>query len=148
MGICDRNTFEGEASIALESHAVDGIDDDYPVDIHFGNAIEVDFSHAFLGIMDDLRRKADRHVMATRFHNTVATAIIRVVLKLSMVNNIKTAALSGGVFQNLFLFDKVAGGLQAEGLTVYTNEEVPCNDAGISLGQAYLAREWMKAGKG
>jgi hydrogenase maturation protein HypF len=148
MGICDTNTFEGEASIALESYAVDDIDDDYPVDIHFGDTLEVDFSHAFLCIMDDLRRKTDRHVMATKFHNTAATAIIRVVLKLSMMNNIKTVALSGGVFQNLFLFNRVFHGLQAEGLAVYANEKVPCNDAGISLGQAYIAREWIKAGKG
>jgi hydrogenase maturation factor HypF (carbamoyltransferase family) len=36
--------------------------------------------------------------------------------------------------------------LHAENLAVYTNERVPCNDAGISLGQAYLAREMMKDG--
>jgi hydrogenase maturation factor HypF (carbamoyltransferase family) len=38
--------------------------------------------------------------------------------------------------------------LRSEGMQVYINELVPCNDAGISLGQAYVLRERLKAGKG
>jgi len=146
LGICDLNTFEGEASVALESCVSDGIDDEYLLDIHFGNAVEVDFSHAIMGIVDDLQRKVDTGVIAGKFHNTVATAVFRVVIKLSMMNNIDIVCLSGGVFQNLCLFEKVATRLRHEGLAVYANEMVPCNDAGISLGQVYLAREMMKAG--
>jgi len=146
IGICDLNTFEGEASIALESLAVKGIDEDYPVDIHLDDHIEIDFAHTFIALVDDLSRNVDRSIMSTKFHNTVAMAIIRVVLKLSLMNNIKVVALSGGVFQNLYLFEKVAAGLREEGLALYTNEKVPCNDAGISLGQVFLAREMMTAG--
>ncbi|MDP2156392.1 MAG: carbamoyltransferase HypF, partial [Nitrospirota bacterium] len=145
IGICDQNTFEGEASIALESLAISGIDADYPVDIHLDDSIEIDFSHTFLALVDDLKRNVDRSIMSAKFHNTVVMAIIRVVLMLYLMNNIKTVALSGGVFQNLYLFEKVADGLQEEGLAVYANEKVPCNDAGISLGQVFLAREMMKA---
>jgi hydrogenase maturation protein HypF len=90
--------------------------------------------------------KGDKRVIATKFHNTVASSIIYVVLKLSLVNNIKKAVLSGGVFQNSYLLGKVTDGLKAEGLSVYSNKIVPCNDAGISLGQAYIARESIKAG--
>jgi hydrogenase maturation protein HypF len=68
------------------------------------------------------------------------------VLKLAIMNNIKMIALSGGVFQNRYLTERVMNKLHAENLAVYTNERVPCNDAGISLGQAYLAREMMKDG--
>jgi len=99
-----------------------------------------------LSIVEDLRRGTDRRVMAAKFHNTVASAIIRIVIKLALMNNIRMIALSGGVFQNLYLAEKVVGGLQAEDFAVYLNEQVPCNDAGIALGQAYLAREMMKAG--
>ncbi len=143
IGVCDLNTFEGEASIALESLAIRGIDEDYPVDIHFDDHIEIDFAHTIIALTDDLGRNTDRGLMSAKFHNTVAMAIIRVVLKLSLMNNIKIVTLSGGVFQNLYLLEKVADGLRGEGLIVYTNERVPCNDAGISLGQVYLAREMM-----
>jgi hydrogenase maturation protein HypF len=146
IGACDHNTFEGEASMALESLTLEDVDEEYPVDIHFGDDIEVDFSYGMLSIVQDLRRDADRRVMAAKFHNTVAGAVIRVVIKLALMNNIRVVALSGGVFQNLYLAEKVMKGLRAEDLAVYLNEQVPCNDAGIALGQAYLAREMMKAG--
>jgi hydrogenase maturation protein HypF len=147
LGICDLNTYEGEASVALEAVAAEGINDEYMPDICFGSAVDVDFSHVIRGIVDDIRKKVDRSIIAARFHNTVAAATIRVVIKLSIMNNITKVALSGGVFQNQYLFRKVCEGLCASGLTVFFNESVPCNDAGISLGQAYLAREIMKAGR-
>jgi hydrogenase maturation protein HypF len=146
MGVSDRNTFEGEASMALESLAADGIDDAYPVDIHFGTTIEVDFSYTILALVDDLRRSVGKRHMAAKFHNAVVDAITRVVLKLAVMNNIKMIALSGGVFQNHYLTERVRNKLLMENLAVYANEHVPCNDAGISLGQAYLAREMMKDG--
>ncbi len=146
MGVSDRNTFEGEASMALESLTADGIDDAYPVDIHLGNSLEVDFSSTILALVDDLRRNTEKRIMASKFHNAVVDAITRVVLKLALMNNIKVIALSGGVFQNRYLTERALNRLLTENLAVYTNEHVPCNDAGISLGQAYLAREMMKDG--
>ncbi len=146
MAICDKNTFEGEAAIALESMVIDGMKEYYPVDISFKDPIEIDFSNAVLKIINDMERHIDRRVIATKFHNSVAYAVILVVLKLSLINNIRKVILSGGVFQNIYLLDKVTESLRAEGLSVYTNEIVPCNDAGISLGQAYILRERIKAG--
>jgi len=145
-GICDKNTFEGEAAIALESLLLENIEEDYPVNISFKDPLDMDFSQTILNIIDDIRKKEDIRIISTKFHNTVAGAIIRVVIKLSLINNIKKIILSGGVFQNLYLLNMVVNHLRSEGLTVYTNEIVPCNDAGISLGQAYIIRERLKAG--
>jgi hydrogenase maturation protein HypF len=146
MGICDRNTFEGEAAIAIESMVIDGMLEDYPVDISFRDPIEIDFSSVILNIIGDMENRTDKRAIATKFHNTVASSIIFVVLKLSLVNNIKKVVLSGGVFQNSYLLGRVIDELRREGLSVYVNELVPCNDAGISLGQAYIVRERINAG--
>jgi len=146
LGICDRNTFEGEAAIALESMVTDNISEHYPADISFKDPVEIDFSHVILKIIEDMGKGVDKRVISTKFHNAVAAAIIHVVLKLSLVNNIRKIILSGGVFQNLYLLGKVIENLKAEGLNVYVNEMVPCNDAGISLGQAYIVRERLKTG--
>jgi hydrogenase maturation protein HypF len=146
LGVCDRNTFEGEAAMALESLLPEGLDDDYAVDIRFSDPMTIDFSMAFLRILSDMLRKEDRGIIASRFHNTVASAIITVACRLSAVNNIGKVALSGGVFQNSYLLRRVQKGLAEAGLGVYVNELVPCNDAGISLGQAYVLRERIKAG--
>jgi hydrogenase maturation protein HypF len=50
-----------------------------------------------------------------------------------------TVALSGGVFQNLLLLQNVVGLLEEAGFTVLTHRRVPCNDGGISFGQAVVA---------
>ena len=50
-----------------------------------------------------------------------------------------TVACSGGVFQNELLNAAMKSRLTAPGLQVWTNHRVPCNDGGISLGQAALA---------
>ncbi len=146
IGVCDRNTFEGEAAMAMESLVVDGLDDDYPVDIRFKEVTDIDFCPVILGILRDLENQADMGVMATKFHNTVANAILRTVVKLSAAHNIRKVVLGGGVFQNAYLLRRVAHFLRREGLEVYANEIVPSNDAGVSLGQAYILREKLKEG--
>jgi len=125
---------------------IDGLNDYYPADISFRDPVEIDFSHAILKIAGDMEAGIDRRVIATKFHNAVAAATVHVILKLSLINNIRKIILSGGGFQNLYLLGKVTENLKAEGLSVYVNEMVPCNDAGISLGQAYIVRERLKAG--
>jgi hydrogenase maturation protein HypF len=146
IGACDRNTFEGEAAIALESLVRDDVVDDYPVDISFREPMEIDFSMVILSILKDIEAGMDRRVISSKFHNTVAAATAAVVFKLSSATGIKKVILSGGVFQNSYLAAGISEGLRMEGLHVYTNELVPCNDGGISLGQAYIVRERIKKG--
>jgi hydrogenase maturation protein HypF len=146
-GVCDRNSFEGEAAIALESLVLDDVVEDYPVDIGFRDPMVMDFSMAILSILKDIEAGTDRRIISSKFHNTVAAAAVAVVVKLSSVTGIRKVVLSGGVFQNAWLTDSVMKGLMLEGLAVYTNELVPCNDGGISLGQAYIVRERMKSGR-
>jgi hydrogenase maturation protein HypF len=145
-GICDRNTFEGEAAIALESLVLDDVVEDYPVNIAFRDPMLIDFSMVILSILKDIEAGEERRVISSKFHNTVASAIAAVVLKLFAVTGIRKVVLSGGVFQNACLTERVMKGLLPEGLNVFTNELVPCNDGGISLGQAYIVRERIKTG--
>jgi hydrogenase maturation protein HypF len=48
-------------------------------------------------------------------------------------------ALSGGIFQNRRLLKLATAALQKAGFDVLTHHLVPCNDGGISLGQAVVA---------
>lgn len=146
LGICDKSTFEGEAAIALESHIMQDIYEDYPVDITFQDMIEIDFSYTILRILEDLSEDVSTDVIATRFHNTVATSILAVARKLSVMYNLQDILLSGGVFQNQYLVQRLLDAFSHEDHSVFYNEAVPCNDAGISLGQAYLLRERIKKG--
>lgn len=146
IGVCDKNTFEGEAAIALEAVARPDVKEDYPLNIRFAKSIEVDFSHAILRIIDDFVKSKDSGIISARFHNTVVTAISRVVEKLSSIHSIKDIILCGGVFQNIYLLERAVENLQSIGMNVHIHDKMPTNDAGISLGQAYIIRERIKAG--
>jgi len=149
MGICDRNTFEGEAAMALESFTKEGIEDEYQVEFKEETGyIVIDFSPAVMGIISDLGNDAARELIATKFHNTVASAVRAMVGQLREQHGIEDVALSGGAFQNLYLSRTVIRLLSRDGMKVYVNQKVPTNDACISLGQAYLVRERLKKCRG
>ena len=145
LGVCDRNTFEGEAAMALEALTREGIEDEYPIVTARENEYTVlDFGSAVKAVIADLLRNEERTVIATRFHNTVASAVRRTVQALHQRTGIADVALSGGTFQNLYLFRRTAAQLTSDGMRVHTNEQMPPNDACISLGQVYLIRERLK----
>lgn len=146
IGVCDRNTFEGEAAIALEAVTIPNIFDEYPVDIRFKEIFEIDFTHTILRIIKDIIKGEDRGVISSKFHNTVVSVIERVVKKLSLLYQINEVVLCGGVFQNMYILERSVERLLSKGMTVYIHEKVPTNDAGISLGQAYIIRERIKEG--
>jgi hydrogenase maturation protein HypF len=53
-------------------------------------------------------------------------------------------ALSGGVFQNMFLLNRTFNRLIEDGFKVYIHQRFPPNDGGISLGQAVIANSKLK----
>jgi hydrogenase maturation protein HypF len=90
-------------------------------------------------------------VMAARFHRGLAGGIVRMVAKLAAQlggedTPLPVVALSGGVFQNRILFERVLAGLDAKGFRVLTHARVPCNDAGLALGQATIAAARLSSG--
>ncbi len=143
-GIAGVNTFEGEAAIALEHRAAAGVDGDYPFDIREGDPLVLDFSGTLLGILEDIAAGRGSPLVAARFHNTVVRAIISVVERLRTLTGIEDVVMSGGVFQNRYVTERVVPGLTDRGFRVYLNRRVPANDGGVSLGQAYILREWLK----
>lgn len=145
LGICDRNTFEGEAAMALEAIAQEGIDDEYHVEFKKENEYTViDFSPVILAIINDLVQGCAAEMIAAKFHNTVVAVIRAMVRGLSEQYKLNDVALSGGTFQNLYILNRVIKVLSLDGMNVFMNHQVPCNDACISLGQAYLVRERLK----
>lgn len=77
--------------------------------------------------------------LACEFHENLVNACVEVSKKAFDLYNLKTIVLSGGVFQNRYLLEKTTEKLEREGFKVYSNEKVPVNDGGISLGQAFIA---------
>lgn len=83
---------------------------------------------------------APKNDIALGFHHAIANAVLEVAEK----NKIKDIALSGGVFMNRILTELCIDKLRKKGYNVYINEQVPTNDGGIALGQAYILSERVK----
>ena len=87
----------------------------------------------------DLAAGLPRAVIAARFHHGVAGVIEEACARIRADQGLSTVALSGGVFQNLLLLTETVARLKGRGFQVLTHARVPCNDGGISLGQAVVA---------
>ncbi len=140
IGVGDVNTFEGEAAMALEAAVVPGVEERYRYDFKDGHLAELDFSATVREVVRDLANREGKGTVAARFHNTVAAAVVDTACRLQRETGIADVVLTGGVFQNRCLLGKVIAGLTTGGLRPHFNSRVPANDAGISLGQAFILR--------
>ncbi len=143
-GVCNNNTFEGEAAIALESIIDGGDDRSYPFEIQGEEMMEVDFSPMLREVVKEVVAGSATSLISVRFHNTMVDAVDRVVRAIRAKTGVSAVGLSGGVFQNAYLLREIRTRLSAGGFHVYIHEKVPCNDACISLGQAVIVREKLK----
>ncbi len=97
------------------------------------------FAPLFLEILRDLEKGLAASAIAAKFHNSIVTVAIDVCRRITSAGGPKKVALSGGVFQNRFLGERMKAGLEDAGFQVLVHREVPCNDGGLSLGQAVAA---------
>ncbi len=140
LGVRDAISYEGQAAIELEQLADPAETRAYPAAVADGpgpfQACGADLLHAVLG---DRTGGVPAPVVAARFHHGVAALIEAGCLRLRDRHGLRTVALSGGVFQNLLLLNAAVTRLEARGFRVLLHARVPCNDGGISLGQAVIA---------
>ena len=94
-------------------------------------------------LLGDLILDTPAPIMSARFHKGLAKVIVQMVEKLSKYEcgetEVKTVALSGGVWQNKVLFEEVLRRLSEKEFTVLTHRQFPTNDGGLALGQAVIA---------
>lgn len=134
LGLCTISGFDSEAPIRLESAIVSTTDSYYPFDI----VERVVFAKTFKAIIDDLQM-VDASLISAKFHNTIARAILEVSERIRRETSLNRVVLSGGVFQNKYLFEKLTQLLIEKNFEIFTNHLVPANDGGISLGQIIIA---------
>jgi hydrogenase maturation protein HypF len=136
--------YEGQAAIELEMAAYNSMEEvgekGYPYSIIESDSLNViQLKELFSAIIDDLYHGMSKSSVSMKFHNTVARMILDMCRLIGNHTGINVVALSGGVFQNRLLFRKVVPLLKSAGFSVMTHKQVPCNDGGISLGQAVIA---------
>ena len=144
LGIRSEIDYEGQAAVELEmaayeedyAHAQEG----YPYRIVEDEGIRiVRLSDLFSAVIEDLHLGISKGMISVKFHNTVARMINEMCRLIADETGVSQVALSGGVFQNRLLLKKTISLLESSGFQVFIHRQVPCNDGGISLGQAVIA---------
>ncbi|MDI6799616.1 MAG: carbamoyltransferase HypF [Actinomycetota bacterium] len=146
IGIRERVSYEGQAAIELEAAASLSEEGAYPFTL---TATEkegsshpvwaVDAGPLIEAMVSDLNYGEETGVISAKFHGAVVDFSALICERISEATGIDKVALSGGVFQNRLLSNKLISRLEALGFSVYTHKLVPTNDGGISLGQAAVA---------
>ena len=139
LGVRDTINYEGQAAIELEQLADPAERGAYRAEVTGPEPFRIAGHDLIRAVVEDLAAGAVPGVVAARFHNGVAGLISDCCLLLRERHGLSTVALSGGVFQNLLLLQATIVRLERHGFGVLVQSRVPCNDGGISLGQAVVA---------
>ena len=146
LGVRERITYEAQAAVELEMVAqIQNPKSQIPIGSYQfgveegGDGMMIRLRPLFDALLADLRDGVAVGEMAYRFHVTVAEMVGAVCERIARETGLRTVALSGGCFQNRLLLVLVVPRLREVGLRVLLHRQVPCNDGGISLGQAVIA---------
>jgi hydrogenase maturation protein HypF len=145
IGLHQVVSFEGEAAMALEAIADDATEAyDFSIDGH--KPLQVDMRPMVRQIVDDVDRGVKQSTMAARFHNTLVRVVGDVCARMREETGLQRVCLSGGCFQNVRFLSGCLQTLRSNGFKVFFQQQVPCNDGGIALGQAAIAHGLMRRG--
>ncbi len=140
LAICDVITYEGQAAIELEMLADESFKDGYHWPLPKGRfPIVIDPEPILCDIIHDLNAGVPIAIISAKFHTAVAEMVSEVCCLIRERDGVSSVALSGGVFQNVYLLKRTLSHLRRRGFTLYIHHQVPCNDGGIALGQAVIA---------
>jgi hydrogenase maturation protein HypF len=127
--------------MALEAVIESGIEDHYDFELvsRANEAVQLDLGKTLKHLIADVQKGLGAGTISAKFHNTLAIALLAMAKRARESTKLDTAALSGGVFCNRYLTDRLVMLLRQNDFRVLFNCEVPANDGGISLGQAAIA---------
>ncbi|MBN2315165.1 MAG: carbamoyltransferase HypF [Sedimentisphaerales bacterium] len=141
LGLGSYNHFDAQLPMALEAVVADNIEDYYDFELRSStdNPLLIELSQMFKQIVSDVQKDKVVGIISAKFHNTLAAAFLEMAKAAGESTKLNTVALSGGVFCNRYLANRLIKLLKKAGFSVLFNRDVPANDGGISLGQAAIA---------
>jgi hydrogenase maturation protein HypF len=126
-------SFEGQAAMLLESAAAPGAPG---VPLALKRDAEgvwrSDWADLLPTLCDAGRPVGER---AAVFHESIARALLDQVRKVAETEAFEAVGLTGGVFQNRWLAERVMTLLAAEGVRAVLPAAIPANDGGLAFGQ-------------
>jgi len=132
-GLVSKASFEGQGPMLLETRATVACDAySLPLQENKQGLIEADWAPLLPMLSDE---SIPLEVRASRFHATMAATLVQQALSLRERHGAFRIGLSGGVFQNRRLSERVMELCAEHGLEAHLPELIPCNDGGLCVGQ-------------
>ncbi len=150
LGIRKASTFEGEAATSLQFAAQRGRNRLKKTESWSGTLKERDgrkilpTDELVAQLLEKRLAGEDPEELAYLFHDSLAAMAAEACIEASAQTGIRTAALSGGCYQNTLLLELTQKRLEEAGLQVLIHRLVPPNDGGIALGQAVVAMQALE----
>jgi hydrogenase maturation protein HypF len=146
LGLRNTVNYEGQAAIELEAIADRGCVQGYEFEMSAdGSSVKAEC--VIRQAVEDLLDGYQPPVISAKLHIGVASLIAAIAGRVRDERGLDRVALSGGVFQNMFLLGHVCRMLKVDGFEVLTHSRVPTNDGGISVGQAAVANAQLVSGR-
>lgn len=127
--------------MALEAIVENGIEEhyDFAITKKANEPLQLDLRKMIKQIIANIHEGADDGVVSAKFHNTIAAVLLEMAKEARKSKKLDTVALSGGVFCNRYLMNRLVKLLKENDFHILFNRDVPSNDGGISVGQAAIA---------
>jgi hydrogenase maturation protein HypF len=142
VGFSRSITFEGQAAMWLEQLAR-RVSTDLSFDMPVVDGRQLDWRAALQRVIEARQAGVDPSTVAAAFHRGFARSVADLAACLLDEHGLDTVVLSGGVFQNDLLLRDLSSRLERQSIRVWSNQQVPPNDGGLSLGQAAMAALWQ-----
>ncbi|MGC8804504.1 MAG: carbamoyltransferase HypF, partial [Candidatus Ratteibacteria bacterium] len=122
-GLRNEVNYEGQAAVELESIMTEEENNtSYDFDIIFeSEEIIVDHKKIIRGIVEDILQNTPVGRISYRFHLTVVQFTVDICRLLREKTHVSDVVLSGGSFQNVFLYTNIKKMLEKDGFKVYSH---------------------------
>jgi hydrogenase maturation protein HypF len=139
VGIRQHINFEGQAAMELEMMSDDTTTEAYDFEMISDKSPVIQTFPIIRGVAHDIAKGVSQQVIGSKFHQTIVRLFTKVCEMVRSKTGINTVAMSGGVFQNRILLCGLKSSLKDKNFKTIAQKKVPCNDGGLSLGQAVAA---------
>jgi hydrogenase maturation protein HypF len=147
LGIRLESEFEGQAAMELEAAAARGQktanrQKSWAEELTDRDGCCImEHRQFFRRLIRELEAGASSDQLALEFHRWLIASLgaaIDTIAASSAGSGIRTIVLAGGCLQNRIIMEGLFQALELRGFQVFTGEEIPVNDGGVSLGQAVI----------
>ena len=146
LGLCPRMQYEAQAAILVEQAATRHIGmHGWPQAMQGGWSIDAAGRLDLLPVLATLDGAADADLAAARLHATLVAALAEWVAQAAQSGGLDTLAWGGGCFLNALLSAGLRQNLEQRGMNVLAPASVSPGDAGIALGQAWVAMNFLES---